>query len=247
MNNFAQGARYLLTGFGWLGRPKLRLFVIIPLLVNMLIFGLAIFWGGREFGLFMEQLISQLPGWLDWLRWLFWVLFALTVLVILFFAFTLVANLIASPFNGLLAEQVEKLARPDTPLPPGSPIWKEALIAIATELIKLGYFLIWALPLLVLFFIPGINVIAPLPWALFTAWMFALQYADYPMGNHGIRFREQRGLLRKQRPLALGFGAAVLFFTLIPVVNFFVMPAAVIGATLMWAEQFASEAEPQAE
>ncbi|MEZ5582290.1 MAG: hypothetical protein R3F37_05475 [Candidatus Competibacteraceae bacterium] len=45
------------------------------------------------------------------------------------------------------------------------------------------------MPLLVLFVIPGVNVIAPLLWLVFGAWMLALQYADYPMGNHGLRFR----------------------------------------------------------
>ncbi|MCP5459961.1 MAG: EI24 domain-containing protein, partial [Gammaproteobacteria bacterium] len=75
-------------------------------------------------------------------------------------------------------------------------------------------------------------------WLAFSIWMLALQYADYPMSNHGLRFREQRRLLSQRRMLALGFGSAVLLMTLVPILNFLVMPAAVIGATLMWVEQF---------
>ena len=84
---------------------------------------------------------------------------------------------------------------------------------------------------------PGINVIAPVLWVLFSAWMLALEYADYPLGQRGLTFREQRRLLRRHWPLTLGFGGMTLLLTLIPVLNFLVMPAAVIGATLMWVRE----------
>jgi CysZ protein len=64
--------------------------------------------------------------------------------------------------------------------------------------------------------------------------MLALEYADYPLGNRGLNLRAQRRLLRRRWPLALGFGGMTLLFTLIPGLNLLVMPAAVIGATLMW-------------
>ena len=39
--------------------------------------------------------------------------------------------------------------------------------------------------------------------------------------------------------MALGFGAACTLVTLVPLLNFVAMPAGVIGATLMYLEQFA--------
>ncbi|MCC8998345.1 MAG: EI24 domain-containing protein, partial [Candidatus Contendobacter sp.] len=56
-------------------------------------------------------------------------------------------------------------------------------------------------------------------------------------GQRGLTFREQRRLLRRHWPLTLGFGGMTLLLTLIPVLNFLVMPAAVIGATLMWVRE----------
>jgi len=73
-------------------------------------------------------------------------------------------------------------------------------------------------------------------WVLFSSWMLALDYHDYPMGNHQLLFREQRGILRQNRSLALGFGFATLGATMIPIVNFFVIPAAVAGATALFVE-----------
>ncbi|MDQ2694023.1 MAG: sulfate transporter CysZ, partial [Pseudomonadota bacterium] len=203
----------------------------------------------------LEAWLAGWPSWLAWLAWLLdwlltlvswllWPLFAITILIITFYTFTLVANLIAAPFNGILAERVEDLALPGRTRPPGRPLWQEAVIAPLAELRKLGYFLLRALPLLVLFLIPVLNVAAPFLWAAFGAWMLALQYVDYPMGNHGVAFRDQRQIMAQRRLLALGFGAGVLLMTLVPVLNFLSMPTAVIGATLLWVKEFSPPGQP---
>ena len=50
--------------------------------------------------------------------------------------------------------------------------------------------------------------------------------------------------MAEQRPLALGFGLAALCMTLIPVVNFIAMPAAVAGATALWIERLRPDRPP---
>ncbi|HYQ92205.1 MAG TPA: sulfate transporter CysZ [Candidatus Competibacteraceae bacterium] len=235
---FIQGAAYPLRGLRWLLRRGIRGFVLTPLLINILLFGAAIWWGASEFNGFLNWLLAKLPVWLDWLRWLLWPLFAVAVLLIGFYTFNLLANFIASPFNTLLAERVEDLVNPGVVRPPGRPLWREIVRLPMAELKKLVYFLLRAIVLLLPFLTPVVNTIAPFIWGLFTAWMLALQYMDYPLGNHLIPFAEQRRLLSQRRQLALGFGSAVLLLTMIPVVNFLAMPAAVIGATLLWVEQF---------
>jgi CysZ protein len=236
------GAAYLWRGLRWLVKPGIRAFVIIPLLVNTLLFSGAIYLISSGFGSVMDWLLGYLPTWLDWLRWLLWPLFALTVLLVSFYTFSLTANLLASPFNSMLAEKVEALASTDRTPRPSPSWWHEITTAPVVEFKKLLYFLLWAMPLLLLFLIPGLNLAAPFLWAAFSAWLLAQQYLDYPMSNHAIPLPEQRRLLRQQRVLALGFGGAVLLMTLLPVVNFLAMPAAVIGATLLWVEQFAGRA-----
>lgn len=244
VNAFLKGATYPFQGIRWLSRPRLRRFIILPLLINTLLFGAMLWWGTREFGALLDWMLSYLPAWLDWLRWLLWPLFAITLLILAFYTFTLAANLIAAPFNGLLAEHVEDLAAPDGSRPPSRPLWQEIALAPVAELKKLAYFLVRAIPLLVLFLIPTINAAAPVIWIAFTAWMLTLQYADYPMGNHLLPFHEQRKILSERRLLTLGFGSASLLITMVPVLNFLAMPASVIGATLMWVEQFPHARRP---
>ncbi|MDT8372288.1 MAG: sulfate transporter CysZ, partial [Gammaproteobacteria bacterium] len=47
----------------------------------------------------------------------------------------------------------------------------------------------------------------------------------------------QRQILKQKRLLALGFGLATLGATMIPIVNFLVIPAAVAGATALYLER----------
>lgn len=234
-----RGASYALTGLRWLPKAGLRGFVALPLLINTVLFGAGIWWSASQFERLDQVARNWLPGWLAWLHWLLWLLFVLAVLLVMVYVFTVVANFIAAPFNGLLADRVEKLASPsNAPSPLASePAWKDLLLSPLRELHKLLYFVGWAIPLLLLSFIPVINVVAPALWALFSAWMLALEYADYPLGRRSLSFREQRRLLRRHWPLTLGFGGMTLLLTLVPGLNFLAMPAAVIGATLMWTRE----------
>ncbi|ADE14595.1 protein of unknown function DUF540 [Nitrosococcus halophilus Nc 4] len=230
------GASYLLRGLSLIHRPGLRLYAYIPLAINTLLFATLIWLGAAQFGTLIDSL---LPQWLDWLRWLLWPLFAITMAVVAFFIFSMITNLVAAPFNGMLAEAVERQLTGQEIHQSGT--WKtllqEALPAIWMELNKIGYFALRAIPLLILFFIPGLNIVAPFLWFAFSAWMLTLEYMDYPMGNHGVTFPEQRQRLQQHRLLGLGFGGATMLANSIPLVNFLVMPSAVAGATVLWVTQ----------
>jgi len=222
----------VLDGLRLVLRPELRHFVAIPFLINLLVFSGLVWLGLDQFEGFMDWILPP-QGWLSYLRWLLWPLFALAAVLIVFYTFTAFANLIAAPFNALLAEKVEILLTGRRP-PQTGPLWKDVLPSVFSELRKTLYFLLRAIPLLILFLIPGINLAAPFLWLLFNAWFLALEYGDYPMGNHGIRFGDQLLRLKTRRLASLGFGGGVTLLMLIPLLNFLAMPAAVAGATLFW-------------
>jgi CysZ protein len=122
--------------------------------------------------------------------------------------------------------------------PPQQPASLVASIApaVAGELGKIWYLVSRALPLLLLFLVPGLNVLAPLAWLAFGFWFLAVEYCDYPMGNHGLNPVEQRRQLRGRRLKSLAFGAGVAVLMLIPGIQLAAMPAAVIAATCLWVE-----------
>jgi len=239
MNEFLKGFGYMLEGLRLIRVAGLRRFVLVPLLVNTALFTGLMFAAVSGFEQLLDYLLGFLPAWLHWLQYLLWPLFAVSVLLMLVYSFTLMANLIAAPFNGVLAEAVEKHLTGQALEQTGNwrALIKDIVPSLWSEVHKLGYFALRALPLLLLFVIPGINLAAPILWAVFSAWMLTLEYADYPLGNHGLKFRDQRPRLRERRLLSLGFGLAVLGLMLIPIVNFVAMPAAVAGATALWVRE----------
>lgn len=227
------GARYLLTGLRLLWRPRVRIFMLVPLAISAVVFTGGIWLAWHWIGGLTEQMMQHIPQWMAWLRYLVWPLFALLALVFVFFGFNLVANLAGAPFNGWLAEAVEMHLTGSTQTPPMT--WQQLPAEIGAilrgELRKLLYIALWSIPLLLLLFIP---VLGPALWFLWGAWTFACNYADYPMGNHGMKFPEQRRLLAGRRALAMGFGIASLLLTLVPLLNFFAMPASVAGMTALY-------------
>ena len=92
----------------------------------------------------------------------------------------------------------------------------------------IGFFLLmWILPL-----------IGQVIWFLFIAWMMAIQYIDYPFDNHKIPFSQMKVALKQKQGLSYSFGMTVTLFSMIPIVNFIVMPVAICGATAMWVDKY---------
>jgi len=166
------------------------------------------------------------------------------LILMVFFTFTMFANIIAAPFNGFLSEKVEAVVRGVDNSPPFS--WGELIAMVprtlAREMRKLGYFLPRAIALLILSFVPVVNLIAAPLWLIFAVWMMAIQYIDYPADNHKLGWNEMLAWLRQKRWQSLSFGGVVYLVLLVPVVNLLMMPAAVAGATLFWVRERGEEA-----
>ncbi len=237
--NPVNSIQYLIRGFKLLNAPGIRPFVIIPLVLNIIFFfSLGAFALG-QFDAWMDTLVNSIPKWLSFITWLLWPIFIVMLLMAFAYVFTIVANFIASPFNGFLAEKVElKITGQAIP---GENNWKEiiALVprSIGREVAKLTYYLPWAIGVFIITMIPGVNAIAPVLWLLLGSWMMAVQYVDYPMDNHRIPFIELKKRLRQRRLSSLGFGFAVMIGTLIPLLNLLIIPAAICGATLFWLDE----------
>ena len=236
MTDFTTGFKYVFSGFKLIVQPGIRIYVLIPLLINTILFASVIAYGSNLLSDFLD---SWSTAWWEWTKWILWPLFVMISLAVIFFCFSIVANLIAAPFNGFLAEAVESKLSNTMLTDTGSikDIPGEIIKAIKSESRKFLYFIIRAIPLLLLFIIPVAQVAAPFLWILFGSWMLALEYIDYPMGNHGIVFPEQRKIMIIEKKQTFGFGLGIMLLTFIPVVNFVAMPVAVAGASKLWVEK----------
>lgn len=236
---------YLLNGFQLIWRPGIRLYAFIPIIINLIVFiGISVL-ASHYFKDFLTWFNQHIPTWLQWLNTLLWIIFLAITLLIMTYTFTFFANLIAAPFNNLLAEQVERhlnntVANGSTTL---MELLKDIPRSIGRQLRYLVYFLPRALCIFSIFLIPGGQIIAPPLWFIFNGWLMALQYLDYPMDNHRVKFTTMQQQLKQRRLISLGFGMSIVLFTMIPLVNLLVMPAAVAGATKLWLRKFNPESK----
>ncbi len=230
--NIFSGSAHLFKGITLIQQPQLRRYVIIPALINVVMFiiGITLLVGSLD--PYVEQLLSYLPAFLQWLSGVLWLVLTLLVVVVVFFVISMISGIVAAPFNSLLAEAVEQsLTGQHLETTSTTELIKQTPHLIMEELRKLLYFIIRAIPLLILFVIPGINIVAPFIWFVFVSWVLALNYLSYPLENHQMSFKTQRGFAARNRLGTLGFGLTVTLLTMVPLLNFLIIPAAVAGAT----------------
>jgi len=230
---------YFLEGARLIVKPGFRRFILIPLLINLVIFvgvTIALF---HTFGDFFAQILEWSPSWLDWFAWLLWPLVAFVFLVVYGYSFNIITNFLAAPFFGLLADKIEThltgIAPPDEP-------WGQLIPrTLQREAVKLWYFVSrGALVLIIfvaLFFIPGLNLLGVLIGVIWSCWCMAIQYSDYPADNHQLSFSELRRRLNQQRLTSYSYGGIILLGSMVPLLNIFVTPIAVAGATIYWVKE----------
>jgi len=241
-NNVMTGANYFFQGVRLLWHPKLRAYILVPLLVNIVLFIVLTSALISYLGMFTHGLSFDVADWLkpavDFFLALLGIVLVVLVLIIYAYSFNIITNIIAAPFYGLLAEKAEELLT-------GEPLEGEAIGSMVPrvfkrEIKKLLYFimrglLIMLIMLLISLVIPVVGGLAALAIGLsWNVWCMTIQYADYPADNHRCSFTRTRKKLWNSRYSSFGFGGMITVCSIIPIVNIFAMPAAVTGGTLYW-------------
>jgi CysZ protein len=238
---------YYFEGIRIINQQGLRRFVLVPLLINLIIFVAAVVSLFDSFAPWLNQLLSEIPTWLQWLSWLIWPLMILCVLIIYGYCFNVITNIIAAPFLGLLAEKIESHLT-------GTEFESESFTALTArtikrEITKLWYFVSRGLLVLLLFLalllIPGVNILGMLLAGLWSSWCLAIQYVDYAADNNRIGFYTLRERLAQRRTHSLCVGGVALLGSMVPLVNVVITPVAVAGATVYWVREI-RKLEPQA-
>lgn len=241
VSGFARGFSYPLRAVKFFGRnPGLLKYLTIPFFINLIVFSTTVYFG---LDLFQRMLETYAPSTELWygiiLYYLAWTVALLLTTVLVFFSFTLIGNLIASPFNELLSEQAEILCMGTSVEERFSlgRFWKEAKYAIFVELKKIAVFSFCMVLLFGINFIPGIGaliyaVMAPVLMLFFLV----IEYMAFVLMRKQMNFAEQRRYITKHPMMMAGFACGIFCFLAIPFVQFFCIPLAVVGATLLWCD-----------
>ena len=229
-----------IKAFPLLLSSRLRLFLLAPVVANIALIVLLYVVAVSYMSVAVDELMSYLPEWMSFLNWLFYLLLNIVIGLLLFYSFSVGVNILAAPFMAFLAEKVEE-QQTGKQFDEDMSFTGLMLIvgrSLKREMQKLGYFLPRFIGLLLLSFVPVINIVTPFLLMLFSAWMLALQYMDYAFDNNQVPFTQMRASLREKPLLCWTFGFIITLGITIPVVNLFVMPVAVVAATLLWVQLF---------
>jgi Uncharacterized protein involved in cysteine biosynthesis len=79
-----KGFGYVFSGFSLITQRGIRPFVVVPLLINILLFTGGVWLAKSQLDYWMTRL---LPDWLSWLEWLLWPIFALLIFFVVFYAY----------------------------------------------------------------------------------------------------------------------------------------------------------------
>ena len=232
----------MLEGLRILWRRDIRWLVLIPLLINIVLFASATGFVASWLQNWITTITTSVPEWLQWLAWIIWLLFAILALAIYAFTFTILANLIGSPFYGVIAKRVIAAEAANNSIV----LTEEGLISgacnsVVRELQLIRYFLprtlVIGIATVILSFIPVANLLAPIIAGTWAAWCLCLQYLDYAADSQGVTFLELREKVSGNRLNSMGFGASAMLASAIPLLNLLMLPASVVAGSLLWCRQ----------
>ena len=228
------GGQLFFSGLRLALSPELRRYIIVPATIGVLAFSftliLVVIPLAGETSAWLQE---NLPDWLGWLQTMLLIAVYITLGLAGFWLSSLIVTLVAAPFLGQLAEATWALSHATNQAAPAN-LLTTVGSSIGRELQKLRYHIPRLLGLFILSFVPGLNLFMPLLWFGFSAWLMAAQFADYASENQQQSFRFTLQQLAGARARTLGFGVCVSFTLAIPFLNFLVIPAAVVGGTLLW-------------
>ncbi|ABA88274.1 CysZ protein [Syntrophotalea carbinolica DSM 2380] len=215
-------------------------YLVIPFIINVLTFSLAVFLGMKFFGRIVDGLPQGDAWYFVLLYGVLWVLAGLVAAILVFFTFTVIGNLIAAPFNGLLSERVEILLTGNLPDMPFTlkGVLRDTGRSLVVEAKKMLLFILVMALLLLLNLLPVVGTFLYAVCTLgLTLFFLAWEYLSFVHERKPMNFSRQWHYLMKRKTLLLGFSTGVLALLAIPFLQLLCIPFAVVAATLLWCEE----------
>ncbi len=212
-----------------ISQPELIFWSILPLIMTLGLYSIFISQIQTQTKLLMQHSLAtwgMTPN--GWGVSLLLLLSKILLFFISALTFSFAANLVACPFNDLLAEKTEPFSTP--------PFEKVSPKSFSRKIQILG------LDLLRTLIATGINLVALLfSWIpflnflalLLTFLVISFQFISYPQSRRGQGIQEGVAFVWNHLYSCLGFGLAFTFLLSIPILSSFCLPLAVVGGTLL--------------
>ena len=225
--------------------PGLKSMALVPVLVTTVIFACLIalfiylinllnlpndvaweFWG--PCGQWLSASWNYLSGFFQ--GFLKWVVMQPLCLVVCYYIFSMVGMVLASPFNDMLSERVEKSVNPvtGTEVVPFSS--KVMALSVYDSFVIVMKQLLASIPCLPLLLIPIVGMV---PLLTVTAWYTGVGFLDLAMARNGKRRKDHKHIFSENKLKILGLGFAMEFLFMIPFFNLLLRPIGVTAGTML--------------
>jgi len=209
-------------------------YAFVPWIINILVFIGALTGFGMLDHWLMEKIeyIFGTGWWVPMVTWILGILLFLGFGAGLVLSLTFLANLFSGFFSEQLSEKAEFiLTGVHRPSPEGNPL--KILVRTTREELKgIVFFLVVWLGLLGLNLIPIIGqILFVVCSGLWSTFCLTFEFTAPATERRGKKFREKRNMIFQHVMPAVTFGAGILLLALIPFVNLFFIPFAVVAGT----------------
>ena len=238
LSNFSRGFLYPFRAGKFIkNHPGLLKYIVMPFLINVVVFSGAVYWGFSFFNGIVVNYIPQGEAWY-WaiLSYFLWTVAVIVTMVLVFFSFTVIGAIIASPFNEILSEKTEELLS-------GihhdehfvlKVFLRDGMNTVLDESKKIMIFVLLMIMLLPLNILPGGSLPYSFLTVLLTIFFLVVEYTGYVFYRKHLTFREQRRFIFSQKFMMLGFGTGVMGILAVPFLQLCCIPLGVVGATQLW-------------
>ncbi|MEP7146929.1 MAG: EI24 domain-containing protein [bacterium] len=241
MNDFVFGFFYPLKCIKLFFKyPKLIVYSIVPVIINLIIYGTIFFYTYNWILGKTEDIIR--PGdlnsiFIELIQSIVKIFSLLLVLAICYLSFVIFGGMISAPFNEKISRLIqEKLFEKNEEN--NLPFFKDTLRSILEEMKKIVFYFSIMIPLILIDFIPMIGSVITLVFgSAFSFFYNALNFLDYPMTRKLTGFRQKLKIVGSKKMLSFGFGAFAFLFTFLPVINVFFNPLLVAAGTRIFYEK----------
>jgi len=227
------GAALVWRGFGyWRRRPGAMALGMVPAVIALLLVATAITLLALNFAAIGAWLTPFAADWDagtgDVARQLAGAVVVVGAAVLAFYTFTTLTLLIGDPFYERIWRRAEHDLGGFSAVPLG--FWRSVGGSVLLVLRGIAY----AVLTLALGLVPVVGAVAaPVLGVMLAGHLIARELTTRPFENRGVAGNARRAIRRGSRARQLGFGVMTQLFFLVPGGAIVVMPAAVVGSTLL--------------
>lgn len=235
IKNILKGLQAYSGGFALLSKLKLWKYFAVPIIISIVV---AIIIISASYGLSdnLGQWIAKIWGW-DFGKSVFvsfsTIVGGLIILVIGLILFKHIIMALSAPFMSPVSEKIEAyLMGADYVKKPQSSFHAQLWRGIRINGRNLILELIIAIPILLLKFIPVINIFSTILLLMVQAYYAGFGNMDYTLERH-FSYRESIRFVKQRKGLAIGNGIGFLLLLLIPFIGvLLVLPLSVTAASI---------------